>query len=61
MKFKITLEVEVNRVQGKFASRDEIGELLQEAIQEADPSSLTTGEDAEYETVSWEVTEVEKP
>jgi hypothetical protein len=58
MKFSFTVEVEVERVQGKFASRDEILEQLQEVVEGADPGSVDgvgADGDSEYEVVNWEV------
>lgn len=61
MKFLITLEVEVSREQGKFASRDEIEEKITEAINDANPSTLDTDNEATYTIDSWEITDVSKP
>ena len=58
MKFKFEVEVEVNRVQGKFASRDEIAEQITEALEGADPGQYEGGEGGEYETASWDVNEI---
>jgi len=58
MKFVFTVEVEVERVQGKFAGRDEISEQLLEAVEGADPGSVDgvgVDGDSEYEVTSWEV------
>lgn len=53
MQFTITVEVE--RIQGKFASRDEIGEALVEAVEGAMLDGLGADGDSEYEMVSVEV------
>ena len=58
MRLTFTVEVEVERVQGKFASRDEISEQLLEAVEGADPGSVDgvgADGDSEYEVTSWEV------
>lgn len=55
MKLKFTVEVEVERTQGKFASKDDIAEQIKEAIEQADPSEVTV-EDSTYEVQSFEVT-----
>jgi len=58
MRLTFTVEVEVERVQGKFASRDEISEQLLEAVEGADPGSVDgvgVDGDSEYEVTSWEV------
>lgn len=59
MRFSYTVEVEVERVQGKFASRDEIGELILEQLQGADidVSGVGADGDSEYEVVSFDVNE----
>jgi hypothetical protein len=57
MKFEFRVSVEVEREQGKFASRDEIEEQLVEALEQADPGSLTGEAGGEYATTMWEVNE----
>lgn len=52
MRFKI--EVEVERVTGKFAGRDEIEEILVSAIEEADLYGVGADGESEYEIVSVE-------
>lgn len=53
-----TVEVEVERASGPFASRDELEEQLLEVVQEAldsaDPGSLSGENEGEYETIVWE-------
>jgi hypothetical protein len=58
MRFTITVEIEVERIEGKFASRDDIGGQLVDAINDANPGSLTSENDAGYEVTSWDATEV---
>ncbi len=63
-RFTFTVNVEVTRTSGKFASRDEIAEALIEEIEGADPSSIyNLGADgeSEYEIDSWEVEEIPDP
>jgi hypothetical protein len=61
--FSYTIDVEVDRSQGKFASRDELEDQLREAINDAlesaDPGTLEGEAGGEYETTSWEVNEDE--
>lgn len=57
MRFVFTVEVQVERIQGKFASRDEIAEQIQEALESAAPDSLTGENGGEYEVVSFDVSE----
>jgi len=61
MRFTFTVEVEVERNEGKFASRDEVGDLLIEEIESADPSFLSCEDGGEYEVVAWEITENPQP
>ena len=59
MKFTFTLTVEVERVSGKFAPKDEIEQWLLDEIVSADPgevSGVGADGDTEYEVISWEVT-----
>jgi len=55
MKFAFTVTAEVNRIEGKFASRDDIGEQIRSELEGCDPGSFTGENGGEYETVSWEV------
>lgn len=57
-KFTITLHVELERSEGKFASRDDMEEALTEEIESADPGylyGLGVNGESSYEVVSWEV------
>lgn len=57
-KFVFTVSVEVNRTTGKFATRDEIAELIRAELEGSDPGTLDgLGADgaSEYETEMWEV------
>jgi hypothetical protein len=57
MKFTFVVEVEVERDEGKFASRDELADQLIQEIEGADPGSLSGDNGGEYSTTSWEVSE----
>jgi len=57
MNFSYTINVQVERMEGKFATRDELGEQILEALESCDPGSLEGENGGQYETVSWEVTE----
>ena len=61
MRFTFVVEVEVERVHGKFATRDEIASQIQEALEEADPGQYDMENEGEYTTESWDVNEQEKP
>jgi hypothetical protein len=55
MKFRFVVEVEVNRVQGKFAAADELEAQIQDALESADPGSYEGENGGEYETSDWSV------
>lgn len=58
MRFVFTVEVEVERDSGKFASRDEIEQELHEAIDGADPEQIyCVGADGDsvYSVTEWSV------
>jgi hypothetical protein len=61
MRFSFTVEAEVERITGRFATRDELLEQVREAIESADPRSLTGENEGEYEVQEWTVTEEEEP
>ena len=62
MRFVFTVEVEVQRTQGKFASREEVADQIAEALSSADIGNFTCDNGGEYETCSWDVNEeVEAP
>lgn len=56
--FEFNVTITVERLQGKFAGNDELEEMLTEALDEANPSSLDTSNDAEYEVTDWEITPI---
>jgi hypothetical protein len=56
--FTFTVEVTLERTEGKFAARDELAEQLVEALDYANPSSVDgVGADgtSTYEVVDWVV------
>jgi hypothetical protein len=61
-RFTVILEVEVERTEGKFVSRDELAEAIQEALAGAGEgesmSGLGVDSSSEYEIISTEVVEV---
>lgn len=64
MRFDFLVSVEVERVEGKFAARDEVEEQLREAIEGADPGQVDgIGADgtSSYEVQSWDVQEQAQP
>lgn len=56
MNFSFTVNVNVDRTEGKFASRDEIEEQILEALNDADPQSYEGENGGQYETTDWDVT-----
>lgn len=61
MRFVIQVEVEVERVEGKFAGRDEILTQILEAIESADPGTYEGDNGGQYETSSWDVSDASPP
>ena len=57
MEFSYTVNVSVERSEGKFASRDELGEQIQQALDDANPDSLEGENGGTYEITDWEVEE----
>jgi hypothetical protein len=55
MHFEFVVSAEVERVQGKFATRDELEEQILEALDSANPDSLEGSEGGEYEVQDWNV------
>lgn len=59
MRFEFTILVEVEREQGKFATREEIGEQILETLEAADPGQVDgigADGDSVYTTITWDVT-----
>jgi len=59
MHFTFVIEVDAERTEGKFASREDIGEQIQSELEGADPSEIEGGDGGRYEISSWEVSEQE--
>jgi len=55
------VEVEFEREEGQFASRDEMSACVQEALEGADPGSLYGDAGGQYSVTSWDVSEQEVP
>ena len=63
-RIELKVNVELDHVTGKFATRDEMVEKLTEALEDAEPSDLDgLGEDGStsYTVSYWEIEEIEKP
>lgn len=61
MRYVFTVAVEVERTEGKFASREELGAQLVEALESADPGQVDGDNGGTYEVTSWDVEEQEQP
>lgn len=59
MRFQYTVTVEVERDEGLFASREDLGGQIREEIENAEPGSLEGENGGQYSVVSFEVEEVE--
>lgn len=59
--FRFVVTVEVERTTGQFATRDELADQLREAIEGADPGSLSGDNGGEYDVQSFEVEEEAVP
>jgi hypothetical protein len=61
MVITITVSVEVERTEGKFASRDELTEKIMDELESANPESIETDDGASYEVTGWEINDVPQP
>lgn len=65
MRFTFTVEVEVERQEGKFASRDEVSEAITSALEEAQDNAGLDGLGSDgmsvYEAIAWDVSEQPQP
>jgi hypothetical protein len=55
--FTFTVEVTLERESGKFVSRDEMADQLEQAIQDADPGTVDVDETT-YNVIDWSVAQV---
>lgn len=58
MRIEVTVSVEVERVQGKFAPKDDIEAAVIEAIEGANPDTISgvgADGDSEYQVTDWVV------
>lgn len=53
MTFLVTVELEHR--EGKYASRDELAELVGQELEQADPSEVEGSDGGRYEVISYEV------
>jgi hypothetical protein len=59
--FTYLIDIEIEKTEGKFASRDEMDEQIQEALGDANPENLTGENDGEYDVIQWDIEEVPQP
>lgn len=59
MHFEFKVVVDVERDEGKFASREDLSTQIQESIESADPGSIEGENGGQFSTVTWDVEEVE--
>lgn len=57
MEFSFVVNASVERLEGKFATREEIGDQLRAAIEGADPGTVDGENGGQYEVQSWDVEE----
>jgi hypothetical protein len=55
MLLEFTIQVEVERSEGKFAGREELANLIMEELSGADPGTLDCENGGTYEVGTWEV------
>lgn len=55
MQFTFTVTAEVSRVQGKFATREDLAQQIQDELEGANPGDLTGENDGEYTVDTWDV------
>lgn len=57
MRFQYTVDVEIQREEGKFMGKDEANDMLQEALSSADPGQLDGENGGVYSVVQWDVSD----
>jgi hypothetical protein len=57
MDFTVTVNVSVERTEGKFATKEELREQIMEAIEAADPQTLEGENGGQYSITTWDVEE----
>lgn len=59
MRLKFVVEIELERSEGKFESKDSLATQIQEAIENADYGDWTGDNEGTYSTVTWDVSREE--
>jgi len=57
MDFTLTVNVSVERTEGKFATKDELREQIIDAIDSANPQQIEGESGGQYEVTIWDVEE----
>lgn len=58
VRFVFQVAVEIERTEGKFATRDEISSEIVEALEGADIGTFVGENDGQYEVTDWSVTDI---
>jgi hypothetical protein len=53
--FEFIVAADVDRIAGKFATREEMEQIISEALDSANPGDLECDEGGEYEITDWVV------
>lgn len=57
-RFTYTVTVEVERTEGKFASRDELSEQIMDELEGCDPGTVEGDNGGQYDVTEWTVEDV---
>lgn len=60
MKIKFLVEVELERTEGKFVSKDDAAHALREELEAANPGALSIDE-SEYDVADWTISNYSEP
>jgi hypothetical protein len=55
MHITFTIECDLERIEGKFATKEELAEQIVEELASAEPGQLEGENGGQYEVTSWEV------
>lgn len=61
MRFDFLVSVDLERTEGRFASREDLGDQLREELEAANPDTVTGENDGEYQIIDWQVEEQPQP
>jgi hypothetical protein len=60
MRFRFMVEAEAERIEGKFASRDELADQMRSEIEGSSPGYVEGDAGGQYEVTDWSVEDVEQ-